>query len=146
MNFRFRLDIHWSSVRSSSKPPGELPAQVTRMSMGPSRSSAAATQRSTSGVTLMSPASASTRRPVADWISLAVSSSGSGRPRSNGHLGALGGEMLGDVPANTFAGAGDEGHFSVQLKIHRRPLPPCRGWPGRRARASLNAVAVTLSR
>jgi hypothetical protein len=54
--------------------------------------------------------------------------------------------MLGDVPANTFAGPGDQGHLSVQLKIHRRPLPPCRGQPDRRARVSLNAVAVTLSR
>src|SRR6266853_2064962 len=29
---RLRLDIHCSSVRSSSRPPGELPAQVTKMS------------------------------------------------------------------------------------------------------------------
>jgi hypothetical protein len=58
--------------------PGELAAQVTRMPMGPMRSSVAALQRVTSRVTLLSPVSASTRRPVADWNSLAGSPSGPG--------------------------------------------------------------------
>src|SRR5450759_5796573 len=44
MNFRFRLIIHCSSVRFSSRPPGELPAQVSSMSIAPSRSCVAATQ------------------------------------------------------------------------------------------------------
>ncbi len=47
------------------------------MSIGPSRSLVAATHRCTSAVTLMSPASGSTGRPVTAWISLAVTSSGS---------------------------------------------------------------------
>jgi hypothetical protein len=77
MNFRLRLASHWSSVRFSSSPPGELPAQVTRMSMCPNRSSVAMTQRSTSSVTLMSPAIGTIARPVSDAICAAVCSSGS---------------------------------------------------------------------
>src|SRR5690242_10930251 len=77
MNLRFRLDIHWSSVRSSSSPPGELPAQVTRMSIFPNRASVASTHRCTSAVTLMSPAMGTTSRPVAAQISLAAFCSGS---------------------------------------------------------------------
>src|SRR5690242_6045176 len=76
MNLRLRLDIHCSSVRSSSRPPGELPAQVTRMSILPKRSRVASTQRWTCSVTLMSPASGSTARPVAAAIFSAAASSG----------------------------------------------------------------------
>src|SRR5580704_12359094 len=76
MNFRLRLAIHCSSVRSSSRPPGELPAQVTRISMAPNRSRVASTQRWTSAVTLMSPASGSTARPVSAAILPAAASSG----------------------------------------------------------------------
>src|SRR5579862_1422474 len=77
MYFRFRLDIYLSSVRSSSSPPGELPAQVTRMSMAPNRSRVTSTQRWTSAITLMSPASGSTARPVSAAIFSAADSSGS---------------------------------------------------------------------
>src|SRR5215475_4214149 len=77
MNFRLRLDIHWSSVRSSSSPPGELPAQVTRMSIFPSRASVASTQRRTPAMTLMSPAMGTMVLPVAAVICFAVVSSGS---------------------------------------------------------------------
>src|SRR5690242_10546006 len=76
MNLRLRLDIHCSSVRSSSRPPGELPAQVTRMSILPKRSRVTSTQRWTCSVTLMSPASGSTVRPVAAAIFSAAASSG----------------------------------------------------------------------
>src|SRR5271163_1441731 len=76
MNFRLRLAIHCSSVRSSSRPPGELPAQVTRISMAPNRSRVASTQRWTSAVMLMSPASGSTARPVSAAILPAAASSG----------------------------------------------------------------------
>src|SRR5581483_10921050 len=76
MNFRFRLDIHCSSVSSSSRPPGDEPAHVTRMSMRPNFPSAAFTARSTSSLLLMSPATAITSRCVIAVISRAVSSSG----------------------------------------------------------------------
>src|SRR5215510_2282857 len=77
MNLRLRLDIHWSSVRSSSNPPGELPAQVTRMSIFPKRASVASTQRWTSAMTLMSPAIGTMACPVAAAICFAAVSSGS---------------------------------------------------------------------
>src|SRR5262249_30169242 len=80
MNLRLRLDIHWSSVRSSSNPPGELPAQVTRMSIFPKRASVASTQRWTSAMTLMSPAIGTMACPVAAAICFAAVSSGSAVP------------------------------------------------------------------
>src|SRR4029453_11551317 len=63
MNFRFRLLNQSSSVRFSSRPPGELPAHVTRTSMRPKRSIAPETVRSTSSTTLMSPWRGSTSLP-----------------------------------------------------------------------------------
>src|SRR4249920_513075 len=72
MNFRFRLLNQSSSVRFSSRPPGELPAQVTRMSMRPKRSIVSATVRSTSSTTLMSPRSSTTSPPVSAESSSAV--------------------------------------------------------------------------
>src|SRR5919206_3566211 len=63
MNFRFRLLSHSSSVRFSSRPPGELPAQVMAMSMRPKRSIVSATARSTSLVRVMSPWMPRTRSP-----------------------------------------------------------------------------------
>src|SRR5512132_690115 len=72
MNFRFRLLNQSSSVRFSSRPPGELPAHVTRMSMRPKRSIAPETVRSTSPTTLMSPWSGTTSLPVSADSSSAV--------------------------------------------------------------------------
>src|SRR5260221_2164077 len=77
MNFRFRLAIHCSSVRSSRTPPGELPAHVTRMSMRPNFFSVALTHRSTSSLLLMSPAMPMTSVPLIAAISLAATCSGS---------------------------------------------------------------------
>ena len=74
MNFRFRLASHCSSVSSSSRPPGELPAQVTSTSIAPNRSSVASTVRSTSSITLMSPAKPTTSPPVSSHSSRAASS------------------------------------------------------------------------
>src|SRR4029079_15856663 len=72
MNLSWRLLIHWSSVSSSSSPPGLLPAQVTRMSTCPSASMAAFMVLSTSAWTLMSPANGSTLPPVASLSSSAA--------------------------------------------------------------------------
>src|ERR687893_1850668 len=77
MNFKFRLLNHSSSVRSSRRPPGELPAQVTRMSILPKESTVSATARSTSSGLLMSPAIGITFWPVFSESSRAVSSSNS---------------------------------------------------------------------
>src|SRR3712207_3439441 len=56
MNFRFRLLNHSSSVKFSRRPPGELPAQVTRISILPKELTVSSTARSTSSGLLMSPA------------------------------------------------------------------------------------------
>src|SRR4029450_11036812 len=72
MNFRFKLLNQSSSVRFSSRPPGELPAHVTRMSMRPKRSIAPETVRSTSSTTLMSPCNGTTSLPVSAESSSAV--------------------------------------------------------------------------
>src|ERR687898_1018597 len=77
MNFKSRLLNHSSSVRSSRSPPGELPAQVTRMSILPKESTVSATARSTSSGLLMSPAIGIIFRPVFSESSRAVSSSNS---------------------------------------------------------------------
>src|SRR5918997_1084791 len=77
MNFRLRLLNHSSSVRSSSSPPGELPAQVMRMSIFPRESTVSETARSTSSGLLMPPAMGTTFWPVAPEISCAVCSSSS---------------------------------------------------------------------
>src|SRR5215208_1281400 len=55
MNLRCSDAYHCSSVRSSSEPPGEEPAQVTSVSMRPKCSSAASTAASTCSVRVMSP-------------------------------------------------------------------------------------------
>ena len=52
------------------------------------------------------------------------------RSRGDHDIGALSGEMLGDLPAYALARAGDEGHLPVQLQIHRVLLPPVTGWAG----------------
>src|SRR4028119_2471849 len=75
MNFKFRLLNHSSSVRSSRSPPGELPAQVTRMSIFPKVSTVSATARSTSSGLLMSPAIGIIFWPVFSDSSRAVCSS-----------------------------------------------------------------------
>src|SRR5215217_3588485 len=72
MNFSWRLLIHCSSVSSSSRPPGLLPAHVMRMSTCPSAAMAAFMVRSTSAWTLMSPANGSTLPPVASLSSCAA--------------------------------------------------------------------------
>src|SRR5918998_3955901 len=77
MNFKFRLLNHSSSVRSSRRPPGELPAQVTRMSILPKESTASETARSTSSGLLMSPAIGIIFWPVPSASSCAASSSSS---------------------------------------------------------------------
>src|SRR5919112_4110919 len=77
MNFRFRLLNHSSSVRFSRSPPGELPAQVTRMSILPKVSTVSATARSTSSGLLMSPAIGIIFWPVLSESPRAVSSSNS---------------------------------------------------------------------
>src|SRR5919107_483193 len=77
MNFRFRLLNHSSSVRFSRSPPGELPAQVTRMSILPKVSTVSATARSTSSGLLMSPAIDIIFWPVLSESPRAVSSSNS---------------------------------------------------------------------
>src|SRR5918997_3884988 len=77
MNFKLRLLNHSSSVRFSSSPPGELPAQVTRMSILPKESTVSATARSTSSGLLMSPAIGIIFWPVLSESSRAVSSSNS---------------------------------------------------------------------
>src|SRR5438132_7924551 len=76
MNFKLRLESQCSSVSSSSRPPGELPAQVTRMSIWPKRPRVSFTQRSTSSALLVSPASATMVRPVLAAISLATCANG----------------------------------------------------------------------
>src|SRR5437879_3229384 len=76
MNLRLRLDSHCSSVSSSSRPPGELPAQVTRMSIFPNLSRVWSTQRATSSGRLMSPARGTIVRPDSCSISRAAASSG----------------------------------------------------------------------
>src|SRR6185295_19350419 len=72
MNFSCRLLSHWSSVSPSRRPPGLLPAHVTRMSTCPSASIAPAIVRSTSSWTPMSPGNGSTVPPVASLSSAAT--------------------------------------------------------------------------
>src|SRR5918993_4310119 len=77
MNFRFRLLNHSSSVKLSRRPPGELPAQVTRMSILPKELTVSSTARSTSSGLLMSPAIGIIFWPVASANSCAAFSSAS---------------------------------------------------------------------
>src|SRR3954454_8400173 len=61
MNFRLRLPNHSSSVRFSSRPPGDEPAQVTSTSRRPKRSIVCPTARSMSSLSVMSPRTPSPR-------------------------------------------------------------------------------------
>src|ERR687884_67190 len=77
MNFRFRLPNHSSSVRFSSRPPGDEPAQVTSTSIWPKRSIVPLTARSMSSLFVMSPWTPSTRSspPSSSTARRSVSSS-----------------------------------------------------------------------
>jgi hypothetical protein len=75
MNFRLRLACHSSSVSFSSRPPGELPAQVTRMSIAPKRSIVWSTVRLTWSASLMSPGKPTMSPPVCSASSRAACSS-----------------------------------------------------------------------
>ncbi len=101
MNFRLRLDIHWSSVRSSSRPPGELPGagdqDVDRGRSGPGWRPRSARR----------PRSRSCRRPAA-------------RPSAG-----LGGDLLGGCRQRLrgAGGDGDVGALAASCSATARPMP-----------------------
>ena len=125
-SFTSRSARHRPSSTSSNVPGCALPALFTRMSSPPSSRAAASTKAATAGPSVTSSARAKTRAPAPAklgrrGLERAVA------PRAQRQVGALGGQLDRDGPADPLAATGDQRATALQPEVHaggysRRPI------------------------